>query len=174
MLCSIAALSRCSAIGREFDRRVFDSLWYDVTMALGLGEEGKFPDMDQNNISTSDPGGKSKPAHIMIVEDDPIVAKTVCDILETFRGDFCNVIRSKHVAEEHIRRQQPDLVILDYKLLGGSSSVLARLASNMRIPAILMSGHNVAEKAEALNFPFLEKPFSAEQLLNLVSTLLQK
>jgi len=129
--------------------------------------------MDQNDTLTRDPARRSEPAHILIIEDDPTVAKTVCDILETFRGDLCTVIRSKRVAEEHMRRQPPDLVILDYRLLGGSSSVLARLASNMRIPAIVMSGHNVAEKAEALDFPFLQKPFGADELLNLVSAVLR-
>jgi DNA-binding NtrC family response regulator len=130
--------------------------------------------MGQNDTSTTDPGRKSEPAHILIIEDDPRVANTVRDILETFRGDLCTVIRSKRVAEERVRRQRPDLMILDYKLLGGTGCVLVRLASNMRIPAIVISGHNVGEKVEELGFPFLEKPFTADQLLKLVSTHLIK
>jgi DNA-binding NtrC family response regulator len=130
--------------------------------------------MGQNDISDNDSRDKSEPSQILIVEDDPEVAKTVCDILETVRGDICSVIRSKPVAEEHMRRYRPDLVILDYKILGGSAHLLTRLAINMKIPAIVMSGHNVADKAKIVGFPFLEKPFSTDQLLNLVSTLLQK
>jgi DNA-binding NtrC family response regulator len=130
--------------------------------------------MGQNDTSRTRSGGQSEPAKILIIEDDLTVAKTVRDLLETLRGDLCTVIRSKPVAEEHMRRHRPDLVILDYKILGGSSSVLARLARNMRIPAIVMSGHNVAEKGEAMGFPFLEKPFDTDQLLDLVSMLLDK
>lgn len=113
-------------------------------------------------------------AHILIVEDDSKVGESIADILRTLRGDICTVIRSKPVAEEHMRRQRPDLVILDYKLLGGSSSVLARLASNMQIPAIVISGHNVAERAKVQGLPFLQKPFTADQLLELLATLLER
>jgi two-component system phosphate regulon response regulator OmpR len=116
--------------------------------------------------------GKRKPVYVVIVEDDKIVADVLRDVFH-IRGDRCFVIRSKIGAERFLQHIRPDLVVLDYQLIGGIGLQAARIASNLDVPVIVTSGYlAVSEKVRKAGFTFLPKPFTAEELLALASTLL--
>lgn len=117
--------------------------------------------------------GDVKPNHILIIEDD----QTLADLLhEAFRirGYHCFVIRSKASAEHFLRNVQPDLVVVDYQLIGGVGLQAARIAAKMKVPVIVISGYpDVFDEARKLGFAFLKKPFTGMELLAIASTLLE-
>jgi two-component system, OmpR family, response regulator len=115
---------------------------------------------------------EASPAYILIVEDDQALG----DLLhEAFRigGNRCFVIRSKRSAEQFLRHVRPDLLVLDYQLIGGVGLEAAQLASNMNVPVIVTSGHlNVFERVREAGHFYLRKPFTLSELLALASMLL--
>lgn len=113
-----------------------------------------------------------KSPYVVIVEDDKIVADVIRDVFH-IRGDRCFVIRSKISAERFLQHIQPDLVVLDYQLIGGIGLQAARIAANFDVPVIVTSGYlGVSEQVRKAGFTFLPKPFTANELLALASTLL--
>jgi DNA-binding response OmpR family regulator len=114
----------------------------------------------------------SKAAYILILEDDQAVADLLCEVFG-IRGDRCFVIRSKASAEHFLRGVRPDLVVVDYQLIGGVGLQAARIASKMKVPVIVTSGHlNVFAQVGEAGFCYLQKPFTPAELLALVSRLL--
>lgn len=112
-------------------------------------------------------------ARILVLEDDQTVADLICHIFG-IRGDQCVVIRSRASAEHFLRHVRPDLVVVDYQLTGGIGIQSARIASNMKVPVIVTSGHhNVFEQVRKAGFTFLQKPFTAQELLDFASELLE-
>jgi DNA-binding response OmpR family regulator len=110
--------------------------------------------------------------YILIVEDDEALAKMVYDTF-TIAGSRCFVIRSKLSAENFLRQVRPDLVILDYQLIGGVGLEAAHIASTMNVPVIVTSGHlNVLERVREAGYFYLPKPFTLTALLDLASMLL--
>jgi DNA-binding response OmpR family regulator len=111
-------------------------------------------------------------AYILIIEDEQAVAELLCRIFG-MRGDRCFVIRSKASAEHFLRHARPDLAVVDYQLIGGVGLQAARIASKMRVPVIVTSGHhNVFEQVGEAGFTYLQKPFTPPQLLALAARLL--
>ena len=89
-------------------------------------------------------------------------------------GDRCVVIRSKASAEHFLRNVRPNLVVVDYQLIGGTGLQPARIASKMNVPVIVTSGHhNVFGQVREAGFIFLQKPFTPEEVLDLASRLLE-
>ena len=73
---------------------------------------------------------KVKCPYILIVEDDQALAKLLSEVL-TIEGTRCFVIRSKNSAKRFLRQVRPDLVILDYQLIGGVGLEAAQIASHL-------------------------------------------
>ena len=110
--------------------------------------------------------------YILIVEDNVPLAKLLSDTFAIL-GNRCFVIRSKRSAEQFLRQVQPDLVILDYQLIGGVGLEAAEIASEMKVPVIVTSGHvNVFDRVQKAGYSFLRKPFKPSELLDLASILL--
>jgi DNA-binding response OmpR family regulator len=71
-----------------------------------------------------------------------------------------------------LSRVRPDLVIVDYGLLGGSGLRAAQMATEANVPVIVMSGYlTVRDEIEPLGLRYLQKPFSLAEMLDLVSQL---
>ena len=76
------------------------------------------------------------------------------------------------------RRENPDLIILDIKLPGGSGLKVYETLRNSfytsLIPVLLVSGEdNIKDKLEKLNNPYLLKPFSVDELLVKIKKMLE-
>lgn len=129
--------------------------------------------MNSGDMTHSEPNdGDPKPPYILIVEDDNSLAKLVSDVFRS-AGHRCFVIRSKSSAEQFLRQVRPDLVVLDYQLIGGIGLEAAQLASNMNVPVIVTSGHlNIFERVRDAGYFYLRKPFTPSELLGLASMLL--
>jgi DNA-binding response OmpR family regulator len=109
---------------------------------------------------------------VLIVEDEELLSKTIAEILSA-QGADCQIIASKSVAREALKRFKPTLVILDFRLVGGSGLGIARLSKNRNIPIILVSGYELGDVAAAEGLTFLRKPFTPGELLSSVSNVLR-
>jgi CheY-like chemotaxis protein len=110
--------------------------------------------------------------YVLIVEDDQALAKLL-DELFRIVGLRCFTIRSKLSAEQFLRHVRPDLVVLDYHLIGGLGLKAAQIASNMKVPVIVTSGYlDICERVREAGYFYLGKPFAPSELLALTSNIL--
>ncbi len=115
---------------------------------------------------------KSKSPYIVIIEDYEPLSRALCEMFR-HRGNRCFAIRSKTSAEQFLRQVRPDLVILDYQLIGGVGLEAAQIASEKNVPVIITSGHyNIFERVRKFGYPYLVKPFAPSELLGLASRAL--
>jgi DNA-binding response OmpR family regulator len=117
-------------------------------------------------------GDKTKPPYIVIIEDYEPLSRLLCEVLR-HKGNRCFAIRSKTSAEQFLRRVRPDLVVLDYRLIGGVGLGAAQIASQQKVPVIVTSGHrNVFERVRQAGYFYLMKPFTIAELLDMASVAL--
>jgi DNA-binding NtrC family response regulator len=115
---------------------------------------------------------KPRPPYVLIVEDDRALGEL---LFEVFRGagNRCFVIRSKRSAEQFLRQVRPDLVVVDYQLIGGVGLEAAQIASAKNVPVIMTSGHrNIFERVKGAGYFCLRKPFTPSEVLSLASVAL--
>lgn len=110
-------------------------------------------------------------AHILIVEDEPLVSTTLASALE---DQFTvNVAASAAQAEDALARQQFSAVLLDCLLPGGGVANVMDSADQHGIPVILMSG--APEQINALSGgqrPFVSKPFAIRELIEILRSVI--
>lgn len=112
--------------------------------------------------------------YILVLEDLDDIANLLRAELSA-RGYRCFSLRSRASAERFLNRVRPDLVIVDYGLLGGSGMKAAQMAAQSDVPVIVMSGYfNVQDEVERLGFCYLQKPFGLSEMLDLVSRLVPR
>lgn len=117
-------------------------------------------------------------ANILVIEDEPILARNICDSLG-FSGHEATTVTS---GEEGIRTAEatrPDVILLDYRLPGMDGlAVLARLkAAGSSASVVLMTAHgNIATAVQAIKSgaaDFLTKPVDLEELQLVVERVLK-
>src|SRR5688572_2558324 len=118
------------------------------------------------------------PARILLVEDDPGVAMTLVDILES-EGYVVRHVPGWFDVAELLTRFLPDLVMIDVELrTGGTRALCARLRSHVDAPIIVCrkpsaSGRRPrADRLEADDV--VAKPFQSDDLLGRIRTLLAR
>ncbi|WP_245158181.1 MULTISPECIES: PAS domain S-box protein [unclassified Brevundimonas] len=110
---------------------------------------------------------------LLLVEDDPAVASVAADIL-TSGGWTVTAVESAQAALDRLQRTQFDLMLTDIVMPGGMTGVdLARKASDTwpALRIVLTSGYVGEDVDRALAdapWPFLSKPYSAENLLRVL------
>jgi DNA-binding NtrC family response regulator len=115
---------------------------------------------------------KIKPSYVVIIEDYEPLSKLLCEVFGR-KGNRCFTIRSKTSAEQFLRQVRPDLVVLDYQLIGGVGLEAAQIASEKNVPVIVTSGHrNIFERVKKTGYFYLAKPFTTSELLGLASVAL--
>lgn len=113
------------------------------------------------------------PGVILVVDDDDPVRVMIARLLRT---QGYTVLQASQAAEARaiLEGQRPDLVISDIVMPGESGIELRRAIATMYpgLPVILISGYSAEGPAEfAARTPdtvFVQKPFAADQLLDLV------
>lgn len=102
--------------------------------------------------------------HILVVEDDPLVAEVVSAALE---DDYVtSVVDSSAAALRHLRDRKIDLMLLDCTLPDGIDSSLIPVADQVGVRVVLMSGD--PQRMEGLAKqprPFILKPFTLNDLV---------
>lgn len=117
-------------------------------------------------------------AKIFIVDDDPVVCRLACYILE-MAGYDALALGSGHEAIEALERSTPDVLITDLMMPHMSGfELLQHIRADRRwkkLPVVILTARGSIEDrrkaAEAGSADFLTKPFSSAQLINQVRRL---
>jgi DNA-binding response OmpR family regulator len=118
-------------------------------------------------------------ARILIVDDEADLVE-VCTMALEAQGHSVSGITEPQLAVESAKREQPELVVLDWVMPGcDGGAVLAKLHADRvtaRTPVVVMSAlPDGAARARAAGADaFLPKPFDADQLAHAVATILKR
>ncbi len=120
-------------------------------------------------------------AHILIVDDDEIVAELAADTL-IGAGHACGWVTSGEEALELLKWRRPDLLLLDQDMPGMSGSAMLRqLRTSDKLydlPVIMFTALNGSEDEEQAIYAgaqdYIRKPFDPKFLLLSVNQLLKK
>ncbi|GMU36397.1 MAG: sigma-54 dependent transcriptional regulator [Phycisphaerae bacterium] len=108
-------------------------------------------------------------AHILVVEDEEILAKNLADALR-YAGHEVTLFHAAETAVDRLEEVAPDLVLLDLRLPGmtGLELLAAWRGRGSRVPAIIMTAHgNIETAVEAIKAgadDFLTKPIDLKEL----------
>lgn len=125
--------------------------------------------------------GRMEGAHVLLVDDEPIIRSTSGTILEK-AGICLQVAGSAHQALDVLNYagENLDLMLVDLTMPGMSGAALLRRVreSFPHLPVILSSGYSRQEAMQGLEdlgeIPFLEKPYELPDLIRAVAGNLPK
>jgi DNA-binding response OmpR family regulator len=112
--------------------------------------------------------------HILLVEDDPDLLSVLTQVLEQAGYRVSPAARRSH-AQSVMRREEIDLIVTDSALRGGNGDDVAKAGARRNVPVIMMSGEpDRIVRLRGGPHPFLQKPFRAAALVQLVAQALGK
>jgi len=101
-----------------------------------------------------------KGRRVLVVEDDPMVAMLLVDMLDTIGCEIVAVASRLDDALEKAQCLSFDLAILDINLEGANTFHVAELLSTRGIGFVFATGYGKAHlPADLANAPLLQKPF---------------
>ncbi|MFZ2448432.1 MAG: response regulator [Syntrophobacteraceae bacterium] len=120
------------------------------------------------------------PCHILVVEDEAIVAMDLEDRLTAMGYRLAGVTVSGERALELVRHQRPDLVLMDIRLQGDMDGI--ETAEEMRrqfhVPVIFLTAYSEDATLERLKlaepFGYILKPFNDRELKSTIEIALYK
>ena len=110
---------------------------------------------------------------ILIVEDDPQVARLIALVLQR-HGNDCQIVADGQTALLRARELRPSMIFADLTIKGMNGGELCNLlkadAGTKQIPYVILSGdRDIAQKARQCGADdFLGKPFEFPDLIRLV------
>lgn len=113
-----------------------------------------------------------------IVEDEMIIADTICLALQTLNYDYCKPARSFEKAIQMIESEKPDIVLLDINLNAKLDGIDLghHINANYAIPIIYLTANSdkatIERCKETLPNAFLIKPFTNEELFSAIEIAL--
>lgn len=113
--------------------------------------------------------------HVLIIEDQPLIANTLADIVRFAGATSVDVADTAQHAVEFAGRRVPDIIISNVDLGPGGHGPSAVATIQDRygpVPAIFVTGHADDAKARACASAILNKPVSAQRLANVIATIL--
>lgn len=120
---------------------------------------------------------------ILLVEDNPLMRETLCDILHVFHPDW-RVMTASNGLEgvEVAQRSRPDLIVLDLHMpvMNGYEMALSLQArpETCRIPLVLNTNedqnHPLVKRLQSMCKGVLDKPFSLYDLDRVLSYVLNQ
>jgi two-component system, OmpR family, response regulator len=119
-----------------------------------------------------------KPAHILVVDDDPQIRDLLTDYLSG-NGLRVSSASSGQESMKILGEETIDLVILDLRLAGEDGMSIARdLRDQLAIPVIMLTGvRDEADRVMGLELgadDYVTKPFSPRELLARIRTVLRR
>jgi DNA-binding response OmpR family regulator len=77
---------------------------------------------------------------VLIVEDEPLVAATLTDVVEEAEGEVVGIARSVSEARQMIRRLSFDMAVLDLNLSDGEVTPVLEALQARKAPTFIYSG----------------------------------
>lgn len=120
-------------------------------------------------------------AHILIADDDDLVAQVACNVLID-AGHACGWVESAEAAWSLIEKKRPDILLLDQDLPGMSGvSLLRRLRGSERfydLPVVMFTAMNGKEDESRAIYAgaqdYVRKPFTSLTLTRAIDWLLAR
>ena len=118
-------------------------------------------------------------ATVFVVDDDPGVVRSICDLIERANLPVLGFTSGKEFLERY-KPGQSGCLVLDLRMAEmGGLAVVERLASqNISLPTIIVTGSpDTRSCVRALKMgvcDFLEKPLDGEELLDCIRTALAR
>jgi DNA-binding NtrC family response regulator len=115
------------------------------------------------------------PRRVLIVDDDPSIVGVMSEFLTVIKPNYTIVTASNaDDALESVRRDRPDLVLLDFNMPGldGVEALKQMTAHDPAIRVIMVTGSDFTAGAAALKngaVAYLPKPFNLKYLEQLVA-----
>jgi PAS domain S-box-containing protein len=138
-----------------------------VKLFFRAADEDAVTDTDAGQTADTAAEAKSKPASVLVIDDDPDVRGFIVATLEEQGYRVRQAPDGEHGLKE-AAREKPDLVVLDFIMPGLSGAEVAKriLAKAPDQPILFVSGYSETEavKRTAPDAPLLAKPFRAEAL----------
>ncbi len=120
---------------------------------------------------------------ILLVEDNPLMRETLCDILQVFHPEW-RVMTASNGLEgvEAAQRNHPDLIVLDFHMpvMNGYEMALSLQAQpeTRQIPLILNTtedqNHPLVKRLQSMCNAVLNKPFSLSDLDHVLNAVLRQ
>ncbi|WP_298242197.1 response regulator [uncultured Bradyrhizobium sp.] len=110
--------------------------------------------------------GSGRPANVLIVEDDPIIAIDFEDRLLGFGVISVRTVGSVAQALDAIAQHAPDFALLDVELIRETSFAVAERLVALKIPFVFVTGYGAEARIppEFSGQPRLQKPCSSDAL----------
>jgi CheY-like chemotaxis protein len=113
--------------------------------------------------------------HILVIEDEALIALYLIDILEDLGASTAGPIAEVKDVLAAALQEKPDAVIMDLNLQGVSSQPIVKLLIAIGIPVILTTGYVKAHIVKRFpDLPILEKPYVFKDVIAVLSTMLTK
>jgi putative nucleotidyltransferase with HDIG domain len=112
-------------------------------------------------------------AHILLVDDEEVVREELSQMLES-RGYHCTTSSNGRAAQESVRKQAPDLVLLDLIMpeMDGIQLLDWLRGYDPEIPVTMVSAiHDISTALQAIRrgaYDYILKPFEKDQLFHAV------
>ena len=140
---------------------------------LGKTHDTPLPD-PENAVETS----SRRSVDVLVVEDEPEVAETIAAILQS-RGHRTSIAGSGREAIDHLRKQEPDVIISDIRMSDLDGLALLEtlrdeypaMASRIGFLTGDTLGPGTVKFLSKAGRPYANKPFSVDDLLELVDKL---
>ena len=118
------------------------------------------------------PSGKS--AKILLVDDDPLIAMSVLDMLEDLGHRVLEANSGKRALEILDAEPDIDLLLTDHAMPGMTGTELAAIAQSRRpsLPVLLATGYADLPNNQKSTLPRLSKPYLQSQLMAELNRLL--
>jgi signal transduction histidine kinase/CheY-like chemotaxis protein len=147
------------------------SLYSQTTLDAGPGNP---------SAVAPEPSGTGKGGRVLVVEDEPTVARLIADVLED-EGFQVDVLMDGRGAVDHAARQLYDLVVCDMKMPGLDGQhfykALVRARSPLRERFLFVTGDIVSAHTHEFllqnKLPHVAKPFRVEELTEKVHRVLE-
>ncbi len=116
---------------------------------------------------------------ILVIDDEEAIRKSLRMVLE-YEGYDCVEAGSGPEGLEALRREAPDAVLLDIKMIGmdGMEVLQAARVSDTQTPIVMISGHgDIPTAVEAIHkgaYDFLEKPLESERVLTALRNAIER
>jgi CheY-like chemotaxis protein len=118
--------------------------------------------------------------HIMIVEDETIIATELCMTLTELGFNSYSIASSSHEALRMLENSQPDLIFMDISIKGEMDGITltSKINKIYDIPVVYLTGNSDEtvwkRSMETHHYGFLLKPFNKAELHAVIERTFQK